>query len=194
MPRLFISTFLSNYDKNILINRNACAIIMTDKGGYKMEKAVSKTFKKLIVFVSAACVFLYGVVIPYLGKEIIQSMGGEFKNYYGPWLALIWLTALPLAIAFIDAWKITSNIEKGRSFSVCTAKMLKNISVLAALDSGIFMAGNILYMILNISHPSVFLASTAVCAFGVCLSVFMGSVSKLAEKAADIKSENDLTV
>ena len=72
--------------------------------------------------------------------------------------------------------------------------MMKNISLLAAIDSAFFFVVNIVYWLIGFNHPSILLASFVVVFLGVSFSVAAAAISHLIYKAADMKEENDLTI
>lgn len=91
-------------------------------------------------------------------------------------------------------WRISSNIGADKSFSRENAKLLKWISYLAAGDAAFFFVGNIVLLLLSMSHPSVALGSLFVVFAGVAIAMAAAALSHLVLKAAAIEEENDLTI
>lgn len=91
-------------------------------------------------------------------------------------------------------WKISANIGNDQSFTDQNASLLKNISVLAALDAAFFFTGNIVLLFLNMSHPGVVLASLVIVFVGVAVSVAAAALSHLVKKAAVLQEQSDWTI
>ena len=70
----------------------------------------------------------------------------------------------------------------------------RTISILAALDSLYFFAANVVFMVINMNHPGVFLISLIVVFIGVAVTVAAAALSHLVRKAAEIQQENELTI
>ena len=157
------------------------------------QDTLAKWLKLVIVGVGICGIIIYAAVIPSLARAMADAYP-EFDGRQWPWLALIWATAVPCYIALALAWKIAVNIGADRSFSASSARCLKWISVLAAADSAIFFAGNIIYLLLNINHPGVVLLSLLVAFFGAAVSVASAALSHLVMKAADLQAQSDLTI
>ncbi|MFR8207704.1 DUF2975 domain-containing protein [Hominenteromicrobium sp.] len=74
------------------------------------------------------------------------------------------------------------------------ASLLKSISILSALDAGFFFVGNIVLLLLNMSHPGVVLASFVVVFVGVAVAVASAALSHLVKKAAALQEQSDWTI
>lgn len=157
------------------------------------QDTLSKWLKLMIAGVGICGLIIYGAVVPMLA-ETMADQYPEFSGCQWPWLILIWATALPCYFALISAWKIAVNIGADRSFSMANAKQLKWISVLAAGDSAFFFAGNLIYLLLNMNHPSIVLFSLLIVFFGVAISVASAALSHLVMKAAELQNQSDLTI
>ena len=157
------------------------------------QTTLSKWLKLIIVGVGICGIIIYAAVVPMLVRAMAEEYP-EFSSYQWPWLILIWVTAIPCYIALIFAWKIAVNIGADRSFSVANAKLLKGISLLAAVDSAYFFVGNLIYLLLNINHPSIVLFSLCIEFFGIAISVASAALSHLVMKAAELQEQSDLTI
>ncbi len=149
------------------------------------QSALSKWLKLMIAGVGICGGVIYAVLIPMLARAMVDRYP-EFGNCQWPWLILIWATAVPCCAALVFGWKIAANIGADRSFSAENAKLLKWISVLAAVDSAIFFAGNLIYLLLGMNHPSIVLGSV--------LIVAAAALSHLVLKAAELQIQSDLTI
>ena len=142
----------------------------------------------------AVCgVIIYLYLIPVWGRDLVEA-NPEFSNCYIPWLAVLLISAIPCYWGLYFGWKIAAEIGKDNSFSMENALYLKNISILAALDSVYFFVANLVLMIINMNHPGIFLISLLVVFAGIAVTVAAAALSHLVKKAADIKAENELTI
>lgn len=157
------------------------------------QDTLSKWLRLIIIGVGICGIIIYAAVVPMLAGTMVDEYP-EFSSWQWPWLILIWVTAIPCYMALILAWKIAVNIGADCSFSIANAKLLKWISVLAAVDSAVFFAGNLIYLLLNRNHPSIVLFSLLIEFLGVAISVASAVLSHLVMKAAELQNQSDLTI
>ncbi len=157
------------------------------------QGTLSNWLKLIIVGVGICGIIIYAFVFPMMAQAMADKYP-EFSNCQWPWLILIWVTAIPCYVVLALAWKIAVNIGTDRSFSIENAKLLKWISVLAALDTAVFFAGNIIYLLLSMNHPSIVLLSLLIEFFGIAISVAAAALSHLVMKAAELQEQSDLTI
>ena len=157
------------------------------------QRKMIKWLKFLVIFVAICGLILCAVVIPVVGKEL-SGMSPELGRYFKPWVTFVWVLAIPCFAALIHAWMIFSNIEKNKAFSMENAKHMEKISYLAGADTIALISGNIVLLILNINHPSVFLVFLMIGIIGIGISVAAAVLSHLIQKAANLQDENDLTI
>lgn len=132
-------------------------------------------------------------VVPSYGQSLLYSYP-EFSYCYYPWLIFIWLTAVPLYIILFFSWRVACNIGADHSFSVENGILLKRIGILAGGDSAFFFLGNVVYLLLNLSHPGVTLASLVIVFIGAAISIACSVLSHLIMKAADLQEQSDWTI
>jgi len=157
------------------------------------QSSLSKWLKWIIVLVGLCGLFVYAFVIPSLGKSMLLEYP-EFAYCYLPWIILVWITGVPCYVVLVFGWRIAGNIGMNRSFSLENAKLLKWIAVLAAADAGFFFAMNIVYLFLNMNHPSIVLMSLIVLVVGIAISAVSAALSHLVRKAAGLQEQSDLTI
>ena len=157
------------------------------------QRKMVKWLKFLVIFVAICGLILCTVVIPVVGREL-SGMSPELGRYFKPWVTFVWVLAIPCFAALIHAWMIFSNIEKDKAFSMENAKHMEKISYLAGADTIALISGNIVLLILNINHPSVFLVFLMIGIIGIGISVAAAVLSHLIQKAANLQDENDLTI
>ena len=157
------------------------------------HRKMVKWLKFLVIFVAICGLILCTVVIPVVGREL-SGVSPELGRYFKPWVTFVWVLAIPCFAALVHAWMIFSNIEKNKAFSMENAKHMEKISYLAGADTIALISGNIVLLILNINHPSVFLVFLMIGIIGIGISVAAAVLSHLIQKAANLQDENDLTI
>lgn len=157
-------------------------------------QSLAKWLKFIIIGGGFFGLIVYAFVIPEMGQEIAALDNGAFAYCYWPWLVFIWMTGIPCCIALFLTWKIATNIGLDKSFSLSNAKLLKWISNLAAGDAVFFLAGNIVFLFLNMNHPGVVLASVMVAFVGVAIAVVSAALSYLVKKAEILQDQSDWTI
>lgn len=154
---------------------------------------LSKWLKAVIIGTGVCDTVVYFLVFPFWGRDIIYAYP-EFSSWYWPWLTFLWLTAIPCYIALVSGWKIVTEIGRDQSFCIENAKRLRLISILAAIDSAFVFVGNIVFLLLNMTHPGVFLIALFVVFGGIALTAVFAALSHMVLKAAKLREENDLTI
>lgn len=157
------------------------------------QDALSRWIRLMIVGVGLCGIVVYAAAVPMLAEEMVERYP-EFASWEWPWLVLIWITAVPCVMALAFFWKIAVNIGADRSFSLENSRLLKWISILAALDAGIFFVGNLTYLLLGMNHPSIVLFSLLIEFSGLAASVAFAALSHLVGKAAELQEQSDLTI
>lgn len=157
------------------------------------QKTLAKWLKTILIGAAICGTVIYAGVIPLYGREIAAAYP-EFANRYTPWLVFILLSGVPCYAVLGLAWKIASNIGADKSFSQANAKLLKGIAVLAAGDGAFVFLGNLVFLLLDMNHPSVMLASLFIVFLGAAISVAAAVLSHLVRKAADLQEQSDLTI
>ena len=157
------------------------------------QKSLARWLKLVFIGVGLCGCVLAFVILPVCGQSIVQAYP-EVAGRFWPWLVFLWLCCLPVAAALVLGWRIASNIGADRSFSLENARLLKWIAWLAAGDAGFFSLGNLVLLVLNMSHPSVVLASALVVFAAVAAAVAAAALSHLVHKAALLQEQSDLTI
>ncbi|MBQ1817819.1 MAG: DUF2975 domain-containing protein [Clostridia bacterium] len=159
------------------------------------QKTLSVLLKVVIIGVALCAAFVYCFLVPEMGYSLANAGDGEFADLYTPWLVVICITALPVAVALVLAWLIAANIGRGRSFCAENAKYLAVISVLALADSVYFFTASMALMfITKVGHPSVLIFTLMVCFVGVAICVAAAALSHYARKAYELEKQNELTI
>ena len=157
------------------------------------QKSLSK-WMKVILFMFGICgIVLFGVVVPVVGLDF-KNTYPEFAYAFVPWLVFILVTAVPCYAVLVLGWKIASSIAHDDSFSNENAKRLKNVSVLALVTSVYYFAGNVVFLLLNMNHPGILVASLFITFVGIAISAASAILSYLVKKAAKLQEQSDLTI
>ena len=157
------------------------------------QQSLSKWLKVILLGVGLCGLAVYGLLIPAYGKSLVTQYP-EFSNRYWPWLLFLLATAIPCYAALALSWRIAGSIGQDRSFTRANAKRLSAISRLAAGDAGLLFAGNFILILLNMSHPGVFLGMLLIVFAGVAVAVAAACLSHLVQKAAALQAQSDLTI
>lgn len=157
------------------------------------QKILSKWLKCILIGVGICGLIVYAAAIPMYGLHL-RTLYPEFSNRFWPWLIFLWVSGIPCFAVLVFVWKITTNIGKDHSFSEQNARLLKWISSLSAGDAGFFFIGNILLLLLNMSHPGVVIASFVIAFAGIAVAVVSAILSHLVKKAAVLQEQSDWTI
>ena len=157
------------------------------------QKNLSVWLKLITIGLALIGLVVYLFIIPAYGKNL-AVLYPEFSDQYLPWLIFLSLTAIPLYWALVLAWRIASNIGADRSFTLSTAGHMKWIAWLAAADSAYFFIGNVVMLMLNMSHPGVTLASMMIVFVGAAVTAAAAALSHLIRKASALQEQSDLTI
>lgn len=157
------------------------------------QKYLSKWLKLILIGVCICGLIIYFFIIPMCGMSLRQQYP-EFSNRFWPWLIFIWASGIPCFIVLYYGWRISSNIGNDRTFTEKNAALLKSISIISASDAGFFFVGNIVMLLLDMSHPGVVLASFVIVFAGVAIAVASAALSHLAKKAANLQEQSDWTI
>ena len=154
------------------------------------QKKLSKWLKGMIIGIAICGTFIFGVVLPYIGRDVAAE-APDFAGCFWPWMIFLWVAAVPCYLVLALGWNIASEIGRDCSFTKKNAEFLKYIMILTIADTGLFFVVNIIYLFLNMSHPSVVIASLFICFAGVCIALVAGTLSHLVQKAAVMREENE---
>lgn len=157
------------------------------------QKSLSKWLKAIIGGMAACGAIIYLYIIPVWGRALAEE-NPEYGSCYIPWLTVVLISAIPCYWVLYFGWRVSSEIGRDNSFSMKNAEYLKNIFILAALDSGYFFITNVVFMVIGMNHPGIFLIALIAVFIGVAVAVAAAALSHLVRKAAEIQQENELTI
>ncbi|SKC08408.1 Protein of unknown function [Lachnospiraceae bacterium] len=157
------------------------------------EMKMSGILKGFIVCTAILGLVLFLVGLPEIGKSILR-VGPEFAYCYYPWLIFLWLCAVPFYIILAFAWMIADNIGREKAFSYENEKLFNKIFKTTAAGVIFFFAGNVLFLLLNMSHPGVLILSIIIIFIGSAFAFCARVLEKMCSIAAELKEQNELTI
>jgi hypothetical protein len=158
-------------------------------------KRSSTTFLQLVIVALGIGTLALMLWEPHLeGRNAHATL---FQIYFNdPFLALVYAGSIPFFVALYQACKVLGYVGQNKIFSQAAVKSLRKIKYCALAIIGFVVAEEI-FIILN--HGSddaaggVFMG--ALITFGsVVIATAAAVFERILQNAADIKSENDLTV
>lgn len=150
-----------------------------------------RTLKGTILFLAALVAVWYIEIFPIRIREIGAQMP-EFAWLVTPGIIAVSASAIPIVIALVLFWKICTEIGRDNSFCHENARWLGGIGLCAMVDTGYCAVGTVTIELL--AGSSLWVLGMAVCVVGVAIAVASFLLSHLVLKAADMKTENDLTI
>ena len=166
------------------------------KEAFMTQKNLARWIKGILLgfavfgIIFCVCVIYFGI-IPLFGRDIYYA---DKAYMFTPWMVFLLITAAPCYVFLIFGWRIAQNIENDKSFSAENSQYLKKMAYLALGDSIFFFIGNVVLLLLNLSHPGMLLGSLVIDFLGVSVSVGCAALSHLVRKAYEIQAENELTI
>ena len=105
-----------------------------------------KCLKFLVIFAAGGGMVMDLGVLPGVGSWMVD-LAPEFGGYFWPWLIFLWILSVPCYMALWMAWKIFTDIEKDKAFTMENAKRMGNVSFLAAADAVLLVVGNVVFLL-----------------------------------------------
>ena len=159
-----------------------------------MTQRVLSLWMKVIIVLFAVCgIVIFFVAVPFIGNDFAKGYP-EYAYCFLPWLVFIDLMAIPCYIVLGYAWRIAQSISKEEAFTKKNSQRLKNVSVLSLVTSIYFFIGNMVFLLLSMNHPSIFVLSCICIFIGVSIAVASAVLSYLVNKASDLQEQSDLTI
>lgn len=157
------------------------------------QSNLSKWLKFITIAVGIIGAIVFFILLPMIGKDTVK-LNPEYTSFYWPWLIFIWVMAVPCYLVLVLFWDICNQIKKNESFSERNIMNLIWISRLAIFDTILCFAGNVVFLVLNMSHPGVLIIFLFVVFSGVAIAIISAALSHLVKKAYMIQDENKLTI
>jgi hypothetical protein len=157
------------------------------------QKSLANWIKAIVIGVGLGGIMVYFWLDMILDPTVISDIAG-YEVSTLPWNILILITLIPCYGVLVFVWKIAHQVELDNSFSFQNVGYLKWIMLLCLSIAVIFFCGNIILLIMNINHPSIFILSIFFCFVAIAIGIIAAVLAHLVEKAAIIKEENDAFV
>ena len=155
------------------------------------QKKLAIWLKAIVVGCAICGLLLFGFVLP----RFLAYVAAEVPDLpHWEWQAFMWVLAIPCYAVLVCIWRMANEIGRDNSFSMENAKQLKYIALLAGADAALLLAGNLIFMLIGHSIPTLALVSDFVCFVGLAISVGAACLSHLVHKAAVMQEESDLTI
>lgn len=156
------------------------------------EKLLSALTRFAIVLIGICGVLTCLFWIPIsMGKGTLHNIPWETAEF---WVQYVfhWLVSLPCFVLLMIAWRVTSNMNKGKLFLAKNASYVNYATIILTADIVAFLIGNVIFAILGWSSWLILYVLVAVT--GLVISIFMYILSKYLMRAAVLQEECDLTV
>jgi len=98
---------------------------------------------------------------------------------------------MPLFILLFFIWKISTAIIKETVFTTQTAGLVRICAIILFATSAFFIIGNIIFLLLGMSHPGVLFLSLIADVFVISLAVVLAVLARYLTKAAALQEEAD---
>jgi hypothetical protein len=149
---------------------------------------------RLAAVASAVCGLTLCVwVLPAWGRDPFRTFPGFYEHFW-PWLIFLWAAALPCFGILILVWQVADSIVRDNVFSRVTAKRISLAAGILLGDIAFFFLGNVVLMLLHMSHPGILLLSILVDMLGVSLAIFAAVLSRYITKAALLQEDAEGTI
>ena len=159
-----------------------------------MKRNLMGKYLKLTLLIAVlACIVLFFVIVPHVTHEL-TAYNPVYEIIYVPAIIFIWLTSVPVFIAFYKFWVIFTEIGRDNSFCERNAKALRDVSFLAVIDAVLYFAVLIALLLMNVYSTGILVLAMFIIFAALIFAVLCAALSHLVEKAAALKSENDLTI
>src|SRR3989344_2047353 len=159
-------------------------------------KQGSTLFLKIVVCLMAIGALTAMLWLPQIeGRNANSDWLSLYFNY--PFLVYVYLGTVPFFIALYQAFLLLTYIEKNRTFTQDSVKVLRNIKY-CAITIILFLVGAIILIRIFAGEQDDPAGPTAIGLVVIFATVVIGTfaavLQKLFQNALDIKSENDLMV
>ena len=149
-----------------------------------------RTLKGTTGFLAVMALACYLGIFPQQIREAADMYDMAWLE--APGIAAISVSAVPIAVALVFFWMICTEIGRDNSFCRKNARLLTGIGFCALIDTGYCAVGTVTIELM-VGSP-IWLLGLGVCTAGLAIALAAFLLSHLVLKAAELKSENDLTI
>lgn len=140
------------------------------------RKALAFNLKMCLTIIFIVIIAVFSYLAPEIGK-ILRIMYPNLDYLYVPCLIFVWITAIPLVVCIIKAWKIAGEIGKDNTYCVANSKRLHAISQLILADVLLYCAALVAIIFMNLLHPAMYLLLTLLIFSAAVISVVASAAS-----------------
>ena len=155
------------------------------------QKKLAIWLKAIVVGCALCGLALFGFILP---RYLAYAAEAVPDLPHTAWNVFMWVLAVPCYAVLVCIWRMANEIGSDNSFSDTNARMLKYIALLAGADSVLLLVGNVIFLVLKHSIPTLALVSAFMCFVGLAISVGAACLSHLVRKAALLQEDSDLTI
>lgn len=152
-----------------------------------------RTLKGVVIFIALIVTVFYCLIFPQMIREMGQ-VDASLTWLVEPSIAAVSVSVIPIAVALALFWMICTEVGRDNSFCHKNARLLCGIGVCALVDTGYCAVGTVTLCFLVQLHISILLMGITASVAGTAIALAAFLLSHLVLKAADLKSENDLTI
>jgi hypothetical protein len=169
--------------------------LLKTKAGYFMKRISIIFLRIAIVFIGLGVLAVCALLLPGLWADIAIEFPGYSYAIYAVFTA-IFATTLPFFLGLYEAWRLLTYIDRGMAFTKESAKTLKAVALAAGTISFMYVVALPFFYIWgdNDDAPGVILIGIILVCTPTIAAVFAYLLHRLIHEAADIKTENELTV
>lgn len=158
-----------------------------------MKRGTTAFLKFSLFLVGLICLLLCIFWLPWLaGLTAEQNPEVAYLKY--PVLLGIYATGIPFYYALYHGLVLLGLIETKKAFSEPAINSLKHIKYSAIVITILYVAGQMLLISQNASHPGVFLLGMVIIFASIIIALFAALLQELLRSALEIQAENELTI
>ena len=157
------------------------------------SSTLCRLIRAAVIAAAAIAGFIVFLIIPHWGR-VIREANPEFAGWFWPWLMFIWATAVPCFVILVYVWRVAGAVGRETVFTLRTAGWIKTSAILLFADAGFFFAGNVVFLILQMTAPPVLFISMFIDILAISLALLAAVLARYVTKAAALQEESEGTI
>ena len=154
------------------------------------QKNLSAWLKGIVFAMAVAGILLYLLFVPFIGNDaIVKGTLTSFEAF--AWFFFLLPSAIPCYLVLYWCWNASRDIGRDACFTGKNARRLKHMMYASLVDTAYLFLGNMVFLLIGASTPTIFAIFSFVDFAGVVFSVAAGCLSHLVYKAAKMREENE---
>ncbi len=124
------------------------------------------------------------------------AISDDKTGFYRPILLGMYVPTIPFLIGLFQAFRLLTNIDQNKAFSISSINSLKDIKYCAIIISILYALSMpyIVHVADKDDAPGAVAIGLVIVFASIVVAVFAAVLQKLLQNGMEIKSENDLTV